>query len=158
MREAIETARTVVLDTLRSRGASSNRAAQCLIRLETADQIFGSLIALGDLLERGTAAQRAAAVPILRRLRPLLLILGRVVITDDPDAHRRIERAIDAIAADAGKLTSDSSLRRLLTPVTERLRIAHTTTVPANFSPEFDAAGRPLPLCANESPRRCVPI
>jgi uncharacterized membrane protein YccC len=146
VREAIETARTVVLDTLRSRGASSNRAAQCLIRLETADQIFGSLTALGDLLERGTASERKAAVPILRRLRPLLLILGRVVITDDPDAHYRIERAIDAIAADAAKLPPDSPLHRLLEPITERLRIAHTMTVPADFSPEFDASGRPVAL------------
>ncbi len=56
VREAIEAARTIVLDTLRSRGASSNRAAQSLIRLETADQIFGSLIAISDLLEHGSIA------------------------------------------------------------------------------------------------------
>jgi len=69
VREASETARTVVLDTLRARGAASNRAAQCLIRLETADQIFGALIALSDLREPGTARHRAAVAPILRRLR-----------------------------------------------------------------------------------------
>ena len=57
-REAIEAARTAVMDTLRSRGAASNRAAQAVIRLETADQIFGGLIALSDLLEHGAAAER----------------------------------------------------------------------------------------------------
>ena len=50
-REAIEAARTVLMDTVRARGAASNRAAQAVIRLETADQIFGGLIALSDLLE-----------------------------------------------------------------------------------------------------------
>src|SRR3954452_2305388 len=37
-REAIEAARTIVMDTLRARGAASSRAAQGVIRLETADQ------------------------------------------------------------------------------------------------------------------------
>ena len=40
-----------LLETLRARGATSNRAAQSLIRLEAADQIFGALIALSELLE-----------------------------------------------------------------------------------------------------------
>jgi uncharacterized membrane protein YccC len=146
VREAIETARTVVLDTLRSRGASSNRAAQSLIRLETADQIFGSLIALSDLLEHGPPAQRVAAVRLVRRLRPLLLILGRVVITDDPDAHFRIRRAIDTLSTDADTLAPDSPIRVVLARITERLRIAQTLAVPANFSPGADATGRPIPL------------
>ncbi len=146
VREAIETARAVVLDTLRSRGAASNRAAQCLIRLETADQIFGALIALSDLLEHGTAEDRAAVTPILRRLRPLLLILGRVIITDDPNAHSRIDRAIDGITASALSLPPDTAFPAVAQRITDRLRIAHTLAVPANFAPGVDATGRPIPL------------
>src|SRR5271166_855935 len=88
-REAIEAARTAVLDTLRSRGAASTRAAQAVIRVETADQIFGSLIALSDLLEHSSAAERSAMEQVLRRMRPILLILGPVVLSEDPIAHRR---------------------------------------------------------------------
>jgi uncharacterized membrane protein YccC len=146
VRAAIEAARTIILDTLRARGTGGNRGAQSLIRLETADQIFGSMIALSDLLERGDAAERAAAAPILRRMRPLLLILGRVILTEDADAHRRIDRAIDGVARDAIRAPADSAFRATMDRICERLRIAHTLAVPANFEPGVDAAGRPIPL------------
>jgi uncharacterized membrane protein len=60
-RDAIEAARTAIMDTVRARGAASNRAAQAIIRLETADQIFGGLIALSDLLEHSRPAERRIA-------------------------------------------------------------------------------------------------
>lgn len=146
VREAIEAARAVVLDTMRGRGSVSNRAAQSLIRLETADQIFGALIALSDLLEHVAADQRAAVLPILRRMRPLLLILGQLIITDDPEAHRRIDRSIELIAANAAGLPANTPLRAVLDAIGERLRIAHTMAVPGNFSPNVDAAGQTIPL------------
>ena len=145
-REAIEAARTAVMDTVRSRGASSNRAAQAVIRLETADQIFGNLIGLSALLEQGSPSERAVAERILRRMRPVLLTLGKVVITDDEAAHRRIDRSIDAIAADMEALPEDCSLRGVLDQIIERLRIAHTLAVPANLIPGVDVAGRGVPL------------
>ncbi len=145
-REAIEAARTAVMDVLRSRGAASNRAAQAIIRLETADQIFGGLIALSDLLEHASQAERNGADRLLRRMRPVLLILARAIVTDDPDAHRRINRAIDAIASDLGKLPADTALRAVFDRITERLRIAHTLAVPANITPDVDTAGRSLPF------------
>src|SRR6202008_281643 len=107
-RDAIEAARATVMDTLRVRGAASNRAAQAIIRLETADQIFGGLIALSDLLEHGSANDRTVAERVLRRMRPLLLVLGRSMINDDPDAHHRVDRAIDAIVSDLRALPSAS--------------------------------------------------
>jgi len=144
VREAIEAARTAVMDTLRARGAASNRAAQAVIRLETADQIFGGLIGLSDLLEHAVPAERQKVERMLRRMRPMLLTLSRSIITDDPDAHRRIDRAIDGIAADAQKLPAESPLRAVIDRITDRLRIAHNLSVPANFSPMVDAAGRPM--------------
>jgi uncharacterized membrane protein YccC len=145
-REAIEAARTAVMSTIRSRGAASNRAAQAIIRLETADQIFGGLIALSDLLEHGSPAERRVVERILRRMQPVILILGRVVVTDDPDAHSRIDRAIDAMVADQSRLPADSPLRGALDLITERLRIAHTLAVPANLIPGADPLGRKPPL------------
>ena len=145
-RDAIEAARTAVMDTLRSRGAASNRAAQAVIRLETADQIFGSLIALSDLLEHGSTADRKTAERTLRRMRPMLLILGRSMITDHPDVHRRVDRAIDAIVAESLILPTDAPLQMVIDRITERLRIADTLAVPANLAPGVDTAGRPIPF------------
>ncbi|HXT79636.1 MAG TPA: FUSC family protein [Acetobacteraceae bacterium] len=146
VRDAIEAARGVVVDTLRARGAGSNRAIQGLIRLETADQLFGTLIALSDLLENGTGIERRTAERMLRRLRPLLLVLGRIILSDDPMAHRRIDRAIDAIAAEARPLPASDPLSPIAGRIVERLRIAHTLAVPANFVPGVDLGGKRLPL------------
>jgi uncharacterized membrane protein YccC len=145
-REAIEAARTALMNIARARGATSHRAAQAVIRLETADQLFGGLIALSDLLEHGTHAERRATERILRRLRPLLAVLGRIVITDDPDAHRRIDRAIDGIMAGLKALPPDSALAGILDQITERLRIAHTLAVPTNLTPGADQTGGTGPL------------
>ncbi len=145
-REAIETARTAVMDTLRARGAASNRAAQAIIRVEAADQIFGGLIGLSDLLEHGSVTERSTARRVLRRMRAVILTLGRVVITDDPDAHRRIDRSIDAIVADARALPPDSRTRAAIDGITERLRIARTLAVPANLQPGVDPAGQEPPV------------
>jgi uncharacterized membrane protein YccC len=145
-REAIEAARTAVMDVLRARGAASNRAAQAVIRLETADQIFGSLIALSDLLEHGSATDRKVAERVLRRMRPLLLVLGRNMIDDDPDTHQRIDRTIDGIATDLRSLAASAPLRVVIDRITERLRIARTLAVPANIAPGVDARGEPIPF------------
>jgi uncharacterized membrane protein YccC len=145
-REAIELARSVILDVVRARGATNLRAGQALIRLETADQIFGGLIALSDLMELVTKHERGNLERILRRMRPLLLILGNVIVDDDPVSHRRIERTIDAIATDNAALSAGSALRNVLDGIIERLRIAQTLSVPANLLPGMDSRGRPLPF------------
>jgi uncharacterized membrane protein YccC len=76
----------------------------------------------------------------------VLLTLGRGIVTDDPDAHRRIDRAIDAMAADLGVLPANAPIRTVVDRITERLRIAHNLSVPANFAPGADITGRPMPF------------
>nr|WP_294548717.1 FUSC family protein [uncultured Rhodopila sp.] len=145
-RDAIEAARTVIMDTLRARGAASNRAAQGVIRMETADQLFGALIALSDLLERGSAAERQAAERILRRMRPVLTTLARAVMTEDMTTHWRIDRAIDAIAADKRLFPPGSPVIAVIDRIAERLRIAHTVVLPANRTVNPGLSGQSLPL------------
>ena len=145
VRTALEAARTLVLDTVRSRGAAGARANQSLIRLETADQIFGALIGLGSLLEHATPAEHRAAEPMLRRLRPILVVLGEVILTDDPRVHRRVARSIDAMMADVARLPAGDPLRALGTRIAERLRIAQTLATPAAFLPGTDSTGRQVP-------------
>jgi uncharacterized membrane protein YccC len=78
-------------------------------------------------------------------LRPLLLTFARIIVTDDPHAHRRVARSIDAIARDAAAIPAGSTLRAIVDRIGERLRIAHTMAVPANFDPGVTLGGQQLP-------------
>jgi uncharacterized membrane protein YccC len=145
-RDAIEAARTVVMDTLRARGAASNRAAQAVIRMETADQIFGSLIALSDLLEQGSSEERQAAERILRRMRTVLLTLAKAVLNEDLATHARIDRTISAIAADKALLPQGSPVIAVVDRIAERLSIAHTVVTPANRFVSEGVTGQAPPV------------
>ncbi len=152
VRDTIERARTAVQDTLRVRGQASPRAFQALLRIEALDQIFGALIALSDLLEATPDAEvRAAALRLLRLLRPALRVLSDAIRADDPgnrsDAQvKRLARlgpAMDAMAA-AGSIPV---LAGVTDAILERLRIAATQAVPANWRPGAlpdPGAGGPL--------------
>ncbi|HEY2619083.1 MAG TPA: FUSC family protein [Acetobacteraceae bacterium] len=146
VREAIEAARGVVFDTVRIRGDIGVHGGHGLIRLEAADQMFGALIALADLVEQGTGPERRTASRLLRRLEPLLQTLGRAIVAENAARNPRIGRSIDAMAADAAALPATDPLRPLANRIIERLRIAHTLALPQNFLPGVDAAGRRAPL------------
>jgi uncharacterized membrane protein YccC len=142
VREAIETARAVVFDTLRMRGATSLRGGPSLIRLEAAEQMFGGLIALSEIAEPGTRLEQRAASRLVRRLRPLLLVLGNANFTTDAARNPQIGRSIDAMAAEAAVLPTTDRLRPIALRIVERLRIAQTLALPENFLPGADPAGR----------------
>ncbi len=130
VREALEAARGAVLLTLRQRGPASAHAAPSLIRLEAAEQIFGTMIALSDLLEEETdPAVRAGAGRMLRRLRPVLLLLADEMVSGVLDRPGRLERAA-ALVADCGIADPDNPVRRVAAALAERLRIAITLAVP----------------------------
>jgi len=123
VREAIEQARTVVMDVLRTHGARSLRAAQGLLRLETADQIFVALTALSDLLEHAREpAARQAAARFLRGLRPLLVMMSRRIVADDGAQMQRLARPVSTLGAAATALP-DEPLRRVADAIVERLRV-----------------------------------
>jgi uncharacterized membrane protein YccC len=134
VREAIEQARATVFDTVRVRGPVSPRAAQGLIRLEAADQLFGALIALSDVLEHTQQPwDRKIAARGLRRLGPLLRNLGRGIATDETGSNPAIARSIRAFSREAGSLPPGQPLRPILEAMVERLQIAAILSVPANF-------------------------
>ncbi len=161
VRTAIEIARTAVMDTLRARGPATPRSMQSLIRLEAAEQMFGALIALSDLMEHGSGVERRTADRLLRRLQPLLRLLARAIVADDGVANQRVGRAIDVMTADLRTLQADDPLWPIVECILERLRVAHTLTVPENLPPGVGPAGeRPTlrqrlrgPLLASLNPR-----
>jgi uncharacterized membrane protein YccC len=146
VREAIETARGIVFDTLRMRGVVGVRGGHSLIRLEAADQMFGALIALSDLGEHATPVERRVASRLLRRLRPLLQVFGRAIVTEEAARDRQVGRSIDAMEAAAMALSETDPLRSIAIRIVERLRIARTLALPQNFLPGVDLMGRRAPL------------
>ncbi len=139
VRDALETARQTTMDAASGRGSPGIRLAQTLLRLEAAEQVFGALIAMADLLERERdPATRAAADRILRLLRPALLVVAQAAARDDPGRTGRLDQVIRQIEA-----IPPASLRRVARALTERLRIAATLAEAGGVAHDVpvDAAG-----------------
>jgi uncharacterized membrane protein YccC len=144
VRDAIEAARSETLDAVRAMGAANNRSAQSLIRLEAADQVFGAMIALSEHLEQNVAA-RPASDRVLRRMRPLLTVLGAVA-ADDVAKVEPLRRSVALLAEDVQAMPEASSERVILETAVERLRIAVTLAVPADYVPGTSLDGQRPPL------------
>ena len=126
VRAAIEQAREAVFATVRVRGPVSGRAAQTWVRLEAADQLFGSLIALSDLLAGDPGADAARqAQRMLRLLESTLLLLARAVAADATANRPGLERPVAAIAA-VGRNGPSPALAAIAASLHERLRVAIT--------------------------------
>ena len=153
VRDGVERARAAVQDTLRARGQASPRAFQALIRVEAADQLFGALIALSDLLEASTAeggheALCAAADGLLRLLRPALVVVAEAIAADDPGLGRR--SAVGRLARIGATLdeleafgAADERLAPIVSAIVDRLRAAIMLTVPESGPPGALPAGAP---------------
>ena len=163
VRAAIERARAAVLATVRAHGPVSGRPTHVFIRLEAADQIFGALIALSELLASDPdPATRAAGERMLRLVRPLLVVLARAVALDARLEPDRLERAVQAIAAAA----EGSVLHPVAEVLAERLRVPITLSAPDGWRrarcrriPSVGLWRQVSPRCAPTSPggrRRCA--
>lgn len=141
VRAAIETARTMILDLARSRERVSERTAQALLRLESAEQIFSNLIAVTELLDsRPSPEQRDAAKRFLRRLRPLLVVIARAIRDDASLDLARLEPAL--VRAGEG-LADDPLLVRLAERIIGRVRIGAKLSTPEGYRPGgLDEGGR----------------
>jgi uncharacterized membrane protein YgaE (UPF0421/DUF939 family) len=132
VREAIERARGTVMDTVASRGPASGPAAQNLLRLEAADQVFAALIGLTDVLE--PSAGRAGQVPMLRRLRALLTVMARATERERLDRPDRFARTLENIAG-------EESLRPFGGIIADRLLVAAKYVDPAQYLPGSGVQG-----------------
>ncbi len=142
VRNAIERARAILMETLDTRGPASNSATLNLMRLEAADQVFVVLIALSDQLEHAPPETHRAALALLRRLRPLLRVLAIATEREHAERALRLARTIAAIQAEPAP-----SLQPITAPLAERLRTATRLIAPAHLLPGTTAqleAGIPL--------------
>jgi len=138
VRSAIERARTVLMDTANTRGPDSGPGVQNLLRLEAADQLFAALIGLSDLLEDTGAADRAAALAMLRRLRPLLHVLALATERERMPKPTRFARAIALLDRDA---KACPVLAPAAHAIAERLRVATRLIDPALYLPGSGTQG-----------------
>ncbi len=144
VRSAIEAARTIILDIVRVRGPVSQRAAVSLLRLESADQLFGAMIALGERLELSDEAEHEAAAHMIRRLRPLLTVIGHEMEANPSEPHPQIARSVDAMSRDITALPPGNPLRTLTEIIITRLRVVLTVANTAD-SPVDAGPGEPTP-------------
>jgi uncharacterized membrane protein YccC len=156
-RAALETARDATLELQRARGGSGNWLRRGTIRLETAEQLLGGLAALAEILERADAHQRAAAQHLLQRLQPALAALANAIANDRTEAILPPVQSIATVAADVEASPESDPVRAIGAKIAERLRVAQTLSVPANYLPGAGLDGTPpglrqrllVPLAAN---------
>lgn len=146
VRESIERASAAVLATVRVRGPMNGRAARSWLRLETAEQLFGALIALSEMLaeEHDPAIRRAAEI-MLRRITPVLTLLAQFIVTDATDRLPRLDRAVTLVSAIAATLP-DTALHRIADVIVERLRIVITLAGAESGKVEAPMGGMPEPV------------
>ncbi len=130
VREAIETARGVAMDTFRRRGLVSQRAAQTNVRLQTLEQMFGGLIAISDILEHEPDI-RPQAARALRLIAAGLAALGPDIVAavrlDTPKKMASLARLRDEIA----KLPPESAAAHVLAAMAENFAVLITVSSPA---------------------------
>ncbi len=130
VREAIEAARVVALETFKRRGLVTQRAAQVSVRLQSLEQLFAGLIALSDILD-AQPATRAPCMPAVRRLAGWLAALGPDFVADrNVDTPRRklsLQRFRDMVAA-----MPDSPEQHVLAGMAEQLAVLTTISTPDN--------------------------
>jgi uncharacterized membrane protein YccC len=142
-RVAIEAARVNVLALARTRGTGGGpRISRGWLRLEAADQTFGALSGVADILEAGTAADTTLAARALRHLRNELLVIAHSIDTDEAPDIARLEKSLDGIRGYVAGLGEHEPLRRLVLTITERLAVAVTLTAPENLRPGSMPDGR----------------
>ena len=154
VRDGIETARGIVFGSIRGRGQASPRGSALLIQIETADQLFGALIALSDVLEAGGPAACDAARPLLPALRLLLAAIADGVLDErgSGDAARRA--MLEHLIGQLERGRANPALAGIVGAIVERVRIAALMTTPEGqlaetMTPEAGAGDRLAPLRAN---------
>ncbi|MBV8911934.1 MAG: FUSC family protein [Acetobacteraceae bacterium] len=147
IRDAIEQARTVLFDTIRGRGQGGPRGNALVLQIEAADQIFGALIALSDLLEHGDADARDAARPILPALR--LMFAATADAIGEVSTPVENQRAVfQRLLVEVARQTEATVVQGIVEAILQRIRVAALLTTPEADTVEGGLSADHVPLAA----------
>ena len=129
VRDGLEAARTEVMEVLRTRGQGGPRGNALLIQIEAADQTFGAVIALSDVLEHSDPSARGGVGKVLTALRLLLAFIAHAIITDrtGDESHRAMFRRLLGEIERSGQ---EKAVADVVQAMLERLRVAALMTLP----------------------------
>jgi uncharacterized membrane protein YccC len=129
VRETIEAARSVALDTFRRRGVVSPQAAQVSVRLQTLEQIFGGLIALSDVFENDAAIMRRS-VRIIRFIAGALAALGPDILAGTALDTPKKQASLRRLRAEIATLPGESAAAHIATAIAENFAVLMTVSAP----------------------------
>ncbi len=145
VRDGLEAARVELMDILRSRGQGGPRGNALIIQVEAADQIFGTIIALSDILEHGDAGLGHAARPMLPALRLALAGIADGITADradDPALRAMFLRLFGEIERAGGT----GPLAEVTGSLVSALRVAALMTTPEGRTVEGASSADRIPV------------
>ncbi len=124
LRDAIENARAVLAATRRGRRGESGRGERLLVLSQISDLVFGSLVAIEDVLDMGDAELNAAITRELTAMSATLLELAR-----DIETEARVRKP-------APLSWGGERLRQLATemPTARRVQVEHAAAIVSNLA------------------------
>ncbi len=128
VRDGIEQARTLVLDTIRSRGQGNAGANALLIQVEAADQIFGALIALSDMLEHHEPGAMKAAQQCLPALRLLFAAIAHAITDNLPETSGPYREMMERLLSQVARAGDSPAFAGISAGLLERVRVAALLT------------------------------
>lgn len=127
VRESIETARSIALQTFRAKGLATPRGAQISLRLESLDQIFGALIPFSELLEQLDVTERVRYVPVLHLIAAWLRTIATEIDTDKPLDTKSKQSSLQHLKAILQTLP-ETPERHALDAIAEQFSVLMLTT------------------------------
>lgn len=151
VRDAIEAARSVALDTFRRKGLVSVRGAQISLKLESLERVFGAFIALSEQVENQAGRASPESLKIMRLISAWLRALAAEIGADKVLDHPRKQASLQRLKLAIQNLP-DSAEKHIFTVLVEQFAVM---MVVSQSSPPFSSpSGVPMPAWQVVAPIR----
>lgn len=142
VREAIEAARSIALDTFRRKGLVSVRGSQISLKLESFERIFGALIALSEQIEESPPSVNQKSIKLMRVVSAWLRGMAAEIEANKPPEQERKQASLKRLQERIQKLP-DTAERHVLAIIAEQLAI--TALISQSVQPLSSQTGGMVP-------------